>query len=91
MRATRTLTELAKYTSELLKTLEAETGQATGFKQNGSVAVALNAARFEEFKRTGAMGRAFGVEVEFLTPSDVLSKYPLLSRQGRGRRAVDTQ
>ena len=46
LRATRTLTELATYTSELLKTLEAETGQATGFKQNGSVAVALNAARF---------------------------------------------
>ena len=53
LRATRTLTELAKYTSELLKTLEAETGQATGFKQNGSVAVALTEARFEEFKRTG--------------------------------------
>jgi glycine cleavage system aminomethyltransferase T/glycine/D-amino acid oxidase-like deaminating enzyme len=79
LRATRTLTELAKYTSELLKTLETETGQATGFKQNGSVAVALSEARFEEFKRTGAMGRAFGVEVEFLTPSDILSKYPLLS------------
>lgn len=79
LRATRTLTELAKYTSELLKTLEAETGQATGFKQNGSIAVALTEARFEEFKRTGAMGRAFGVEVEFLTPSDILSKYPLLS------------
>ena len=82
LRATRTLTELAKYTSELLKTLEAETGQATGFKQNGSVAVALNAARFEEFKRTGAMGRAFGVEVDFLTPADVLAKYPLLSGKG---------
>ena len=38
LRATRTLTELAKYTSELLKTLETETGQATGFRQNGSVA-----------------------------------------------------
>ena len=32
LRATRTLTELAKYTSELLKTLEAETGQVTGYK-----------------------------------------------------------
>jgi heterotetrameric sarcosine oxidase gamma subunit len=79
LRATRTLTELAKYTSELLHSLEQETGQATGFKQNGSVAVALNEARFEEFKRTAAMGRAFGVEAEVLTPSDVLSKYPLLS------------
>ena len=79
LRATRTLTELAKYTSELLRTLEAETGQATGFKQNGSVAVALSEARFEEFKRNGAMGRAFGVEVEFLTPSEVKYKYPLLA------------
>jgi 4-methylaminobutanoate oxidase (formaldehyde-forming) len=82
LRATRTLTELAKYTSELLKTLEAETGQATGFKQNGSIGVALNEARFEEFKRTGAMGRAFGVEAEFLSPSEVVQRYPLL--EGRG-------
>ncbi len=82
LRATRTLTELAKYTSELLHTLEAETGQATGYKQNGSVGVALNAARFEEFKRTGAMGRAFGVEAELMTPSEVLARYPLLSDKG---------
>ncbi|MBL8359863.1 MAG: FAD-dependent oxidoreductase [Rubrivivax sp.] len=82
LRATRTLTELAKYTSELLKTLEAETGQATGFKQNGSIGVALCDARFEEFKRTGAMGRAFGVEVEFLTPGDIVARYPLLSDKG---------
>ena len=82
LRATRTLTELAKYTSELLKTLEAETGQATGFKQHGSIGVALNEARFEEFKRTGAMGRAFGVEAEFLTPSEVVQRYPLLAGRG---------
>ena len=72
LRATRTLTELARYTSELLKTLEAETGQATGYRQNGSIGVALSEARFEEFKRTGAMGRAFGVQAEFLSPREVL-------------------
>jgi 4-methylaminobutanoate oxidase (formaldehyde-forming) len=82
LRATRTLTELAKYTSELLQLLEAETGQATGFKQNGSVAVALSKARLEEFKRTGAMGRAFGVQVDFLSPTEVLDKYPLLDGKG---------
>ena len=82
LRATRTLTELAKYTSELLRSLEAETGQATGFKQNGSVAVALSEARFEEFKRNGAMGRAFGVEAEFMSPADVLARYPLLDGAG---------
>ncbi len=40
LRATRNLTELAKYTAELYRSLEAETGQATGFRQNGSVSVA---------------------------------------------------
>ncbi|MDE2455556.1 MAG: FAD-dependent oxidoreductase [Burkholderiales bacterium] len=78
LRATRTLTELARYTSELLLSLEAETGQATGFKQNGSVAVALNASRFEEFQRNAAMGRAFGVEAQVLSPREVLERYPLL-------------
>ena len=37
LRATSNLTKLAQYTTELYTTLEAETGQATGFKQNGSV------------------------------------------------------
>ncbi len=40
LRATRNLTELAKYTADLYHSLEAETGQATGFKQNGSISVA---------------------------------------------------
>ncbi|MFZ0097138.1 MAG: FAD-dependent oxidoreductase, partial [Gemmobacter sp.] len=37
LRATRRMTELAKYTGELFGTLEAETGQATGFKRRGSL------------------------------------------------------
>ncbi|MBL8344872.1 MAG: FAD-dependent oxidoreductase [Rubrivivax sp.] len=82
LRATRTLTELAKYTSELLKTLETETGQATGYKQNGSIGVALSEARFEEFKRQGAMGSAFGVRAEFLSAREVVERYPLLDGRG---------
>src|ERR671912_1526040 len=42
LRATRRMTELAMYTSELFAALEAETGQATGFRQNGSLSVATN-------------------------------------------------
>src|SRR4051812_26864908 len=48
LRATRNLTELAKYTTGLLRGLEEETGQATGFKQNGSISVALTHERMEE-------------------------------------------
>src|SRR5215213_11314560 len=59
LRATRNLTELAKYTADLYRSLEAETGQATGFKQNGSISVAKTPARLEELRRGLSMGKNF--------------------------------
>lgn len=67
LRATRNLTQLAQYTSNLLATLEADTGQPTGFRQNGSVSIANNAERFEELKRGASMARVFGLEVEVIS------------------------
>ena len=78
LRATRRMTELAKYTSELFAGLEAETGQATGFRQNGSIAMALTPARFEELKRGASMARNFGLEVEVIGPRDIAERYPIL-------------
>ena len=78
LRATRRMTELAKYTSELLHSLEAETGQATGFKQNGSISLALNAERFEELKRGASMAKSFGLAVEVIGPAEIKARYPLL-------------
>src|SRR5579863_1808115 len=51
LRATHNLTRLAQYTTQLYEGLERETGQATGFKQVGSIAVAASAARWEELRR----------------------------------------
>jgi 4-methylaminobutanoate oxidase (formaldehyde-forming) len=82
LRATRNLTELAKYTSELLYELERETGQATGFKQNGSISVALNAQRMEELRRQASMARNFGLDVEVITPGEIIERYPYLNREG---------
>ena len=45
------MTKLAQYTSELLRDLGKETGQDTGFKQNGSVSIATNRERYEELLR----------------------------------------
>ncbi len=78
LRATRRMTELAKYTSELFATLEAETGQATGFRQNGSLSVATNAERFLELKRGASMGRSFGLEVEVIGPAEIGARYPFV-------------
>ncbi len=79
LRATQNLTQLAKYSTDLYTRLEAETGQATGFKQNGSLSLAVNMERLEELRRGASMARVFGVEVEEIGPKDILAKYPLLN------------
>ena len=79
LRATRNLTELAKYTAELYRSLEAETGQATGFKQNGSISLAKSAARFEELKRGASMGKNFGLEIDVLSTAAIKERWPLLA------------
>ena len=78
LRATQNLTRLAQYTTGLYARLEAETGQATGFKQTGSLAVAPTAARFEELKRGASMASCFGLEVNVLSPAEAGKLWPLL-------------
>jgi glycine cleavage system T protein len=79
LRASQNMTRLAKYSADLYRTLEAETGLATGLRQCGSITVALTAERQEELCRQAAMARVFGVEVNELSPSDILSLYPHLN------------
>ena len=79
LRASRNMTELAKYTTELMKGLEAETGQATGFKQNGSISVALNDGRLEEFMRGASMAKNFGLDVQVIAAGEIKERLPHLS------------
>ncbi|MCA0848641.1 GcvT family protein [Salipiger thiooxidans] len=75
-------TRLAKYSADLYARLEEETGLATGFRQCGSMTVALSEERREEIFRLAAQARAFGVEVNELTPDEVLGLYPHLNLDG---------
>ena len=79
LRATQNMTRLAKYSQELYTRLEAETGVATGFKQNGSITVALTDARMEELRRGAAMARAFDVRIEEISASEIAAHYPGLN------------
>ena len=76
---TANLTKLAKYTVDLYKTLERETGQATGYKQNGSLSIATNEERWDELRRGASMARAFGVPAEPVTPKRVQELWPLMN------------
>ncbi|MEL7301639.1 MAG: FAD-dependent oxidoreductase [Pseudomonadota bacterium] len=82
LRASANMTRLAKYSQELYGALEEETGVATGFKRCGSITVALTEERREEINRQAAMARAFGVEVEEISPAEVKEKYAHLDIAG---------
>lgn len=79
LRATHNLTRLAQYTTELYSSLETLTGQATGFQQIGSLALATNSERFEELKRGASMARCFGLEVDVLTAERARELWPLMA------------
>jgi len=76
LRATYNLTRLAQYTTNLYASLEQETGQATGFRQTGSIAIATHAARLEELKRGASMAKCFGLDVQTLGPSEIAALWP---------------
>lgn len=78
LRGSQNMTRLAKYTAELYAGLEAETGQATGFRQGGSISMAQTGERFEELRRMASMAQVFDLEVNVLTPDDVKARVPLL-------------
>lgn len=78
LRASQNMTRLAKYSADLYTRLEAETGLATGLRQCGSITVALTGERREEILRQAALARAFGVDVNELSPREVLEMYPHL-------------
>ncbi len=79
LRATQNMTRLAKYSQELYFSLEEETGVATGFKRNGSITVALTDERMEELRRSAAMARAFGVEIDEISSAEITNLYPGLN------------
>lgn len=73
-----TSTDMRKYTKELYsKTLEAETGHSTGFKPVGFIELATDADRLEEYRRVAALNRRHGVDVQEISPKEVLEKFPL--------------
>ena len=79
LRASSNMTKLAKYTQELYAKIEDETGVATGFRQTGSISVALTEERHEELRRQAAMARAFGVEVEEIDTAEIKRRYAHLN------------
>lgn len=72
-----TSTEMRKVTRDLYARLEAETGQATGFKPVGFIELAKDPDRLEEYRRVSAFNRYCGVDVQEISAGEVKSLFPL--------------
>ena len=87
LRQSHSLTELARYNVELYAGLEAETGYATGFKQNGTLGVARTAQRMVETRRLAAVAKSFGIEAHLISAAEAHDLYAALDR-ARVRGAI---
>jgi len=75
-------TERLKYTARLFAELESETGQATGYKQNGTIHLALSEVRLEQLRRNHDHAGRMGVESLLLDITQLRETWPLLNYDG---------
>src|ERR1700758_4010585 len=79
LRASEAGTRLVQYSTALYERLEAETGQATGFRRCGGVTVARTADRMTALARTAATAQAYDIDCELISPAEAAARYPLLN------------
>ncbi|RJF88083.1 FAD-dependent oxidoreductase [Oleomonas cavernae] len=79
LRTSANITRLLGYSVDLYRKLEAETGQATGWKMNGGLRLACNQDRWIEVKRQATTARSFGLEMHLLSPKEALDLWPLMT------------
>ena len=75
-------TRFASYGVELLQEIEAETGQNPGFRQYGSISIALNDQRLAELRRKADFASLFGVEASFIETAEIAERWPLMNAEG---------
>ena len=78
LRSNANITQLLGYSVELYKSLERETGLATGWKMNGGLRLACNKERWTEVKRQATTAHSFGLDMHLLTPKEAQDLWPIM-------------
>ncbi|MHA6344966.1 GcvT family protein [Roseivivax sp. CAU 1761] len=71
-------THIHDYSIKFYKTLEAETGLDAGFFVVGNLRMAQSEARMDEFRLYAATAETVDVPFEWLTPSEIRARWPLI-------------
>ncbi len=78
LRSSHVTTEIARYNAQFYPELELDTGMATGFKQNGTLAIGRNMDRVHEMRRRASLAKNFGIDTHLLSPTEVKHIYPAI-------------
>ena len=82
LQGSHSTTAFAKYGVELLRDIEAETGQNPGFRQSGSISIAVNEERLAELKRKADFAAYHDVEAHYLSAPEIAERWPLMNADG---------
>ncbi len=75
--------QIHKYSVNLYKTLEAETGQPVGLKTVSNIRLARTRDRWDEYHYYAGISKTIGgIEVKFLTPAELKEVWPLCNTDG---------
>ena len=79
LRSSASITQVLKYSVDLYKSLDAETGLETGWKMTGCLRLATNENRWIEYKRLATTAQSFGMDMHLLSPAEVKKMWPLMN------------
>ena len=74
--ASETMIWMSRYTRDLCATIEAETGQATGFRPIGHLHLATSPQRLEGMRREAAFARGYGVDSQEISAAEFGRMWP---------------
>lgn len=78
LRSSASITKVLKYSVDLYKHLDQETGLETGWKMSGCLRLATNQDRWIEYRRLATTAQSFGMDMQLLSPQEAKAKFPLM-------------
>ena len=83
-----TVGQIHKYSVDLYKRLQAETGQDVSFHATGNLRLATSRDRMDEYRKYCGTANTIGVPFEIIGPSEVKALWPLLELGGTADTAA---
>ena len=74
--------QIHKYSVKFYQELQEETGMDVGFRNVSNIRLASNQDRMDEFRQYAGVASTIGVQVDFLTPEQVLDYWPMANIDG---------